>query len=147
MAKPFLKGLISIMVGPVAINQTKWGTQVHLNFLSLIRNVGCDATCVKTCWPFKSSRLWKLQTHGQPTSISTTTTLTLLLRPIPRVPFLSTNYVPTTHVPILNMTSINSKPATFTSLLSIWASFCCRSASSPLPWKSTRNKAVILSMI
>lgn len=34
----------------------------------------------------------------------------------------------------------------FCSLESIWASFCCRSASSPRPEKSTLNRAMIESM-
>ncbi|TNN36469.1 hypothetical protein EYF80_053366 [Liparis tanakae] len=35
----------------------------------------------------------------------------------------------------------------FCSLESIWASFCCRSASSPRPEKSTLNSAMMESMI
>ena len=35
----------------------------------------------------------------------------------------------------------------FCSLESIWASFCCRSASSPRPEKSTLNRAMMESMI
>lgn len=35
----------------------------------------------------------------------------------------------------------------FCSLESIWASFCCRSANSPRPEKSTRNSAMMESII
>lgn len=45
------------------------------------------------------------------------------------------------------MASRNQPSAIFCSLDNIWASFCCRSASSPRPLKSTRNKAMMESII
>lgn len=48
---------------------------------------------------------------------------------------------------LITTTAMLNSSATRTKSLKCWPSFCCLSDSSPLPENSTRNKAMILSMI